>query len=196
MVFYSMQARPQRDDKKREDGHILEIEGVKQKATKKGNPKPGSKWYAGAWRTPEGIEKRRAYDRARRKTPEQLVKERERYKNKTPAQKARERERHRGYYHADSKRQNQIRNENRRKTKEHTNARQRKWYSDNREDQLQKIRERRKRNNPTSGLKQSIYDFKAGRIDFNELDRRYGEAFVRLNEIDEQSRNKQRVSED
>lgn len=105
---------------------------------------------------------------------------------KRKATYARRKERYRtdeNYRQAQRDRFKSVKRKERAKDPEKVRSRGREYYARNREDQIRKILSNRRRRNPVIGLASSILDFKAGRIDLRELDRRISAAIAQCDVI-------------
>lgn len=125
----------------------------------------GLVFYQGGWRSISGIIRRRERARSKphrakkrdwesRNNDRRKETQRLKYALKTPAQK---------------RVQSQRRNENRKRTREATNARIREWYQSNQGREFKKILDRRKANNPAHGLYRAISEYRRGRITLDVL---------------------------
>lgn len=160
------------------------------------NTQNGNIFYQAAWRSFEGIRKRRARSRARwqaemalpkrhptriaaiqRKriydaNPEVVLKRNDRAKAKQKLKCGAERR-------IETMQRIALRNND----IEHARKVWRKWYDRNREEYCLDEKRRRSRRDPTYGLASLAHQFRRGEITIDELDRRYREAFARLHEI-------------
>ena len=150
--------------------------------------------YAGKMRSPEGIERRKAADALKKKnnaaqkrkkyaeSPEYREKKRKDQEAYNVANKERLRLASAARYHKNKAARNAARKLQRIAAREQTLAYQRKHYQDNREYYLEQIKRNKLKLNPTIGFTKLLRDFAAGRVGFDELAGKYGQAIAQLDD--------------
>lgn len=144
-------------------------------------------WYAGAWRTPEAIERKRQSQREsvhRRYHSDEAYREKVRLRQRVSSEAQRENRnrKKREQYQLKKREQNAKRIERARKNRDKQNAYQREWWARNKNRELAKLKNRKDFRNPARVVRRLTKEFNEGSVGLDEFTQKVSATIGDFNE--------------